>query len=265
MRMLTIPMSHYCEKARWGVERLGLAYHEERHLQGFHYPRTYWISRNVGVPVLIDGASVIVDSTAILKHLDRYAPAAARLYPEDAAGCGQVEELEDLFDEILGVESRRWLYFHYMEYPRAVLRIAGQGAPAIERALASLAYPLLRRFANWRMQISSSTVAAGLERSRHIVRQTDAMLADGRPFLTKWGFSAADLSLACMLAPYIVPEEYGVRLPSIDDLPPAMQPTVREFRDTTTGKYVLRLFRSHRHARVDLGPAMSRKSSGDKT
>jgi glutathione S-transferase len=28
IRLLTIPISHYCEKARWGLERLGLAYHE---------------------------------------------------------------------------------------------------------------------------------------------------------------------------------------------------------------------------------------------
>jgi glutathione S-transferase len=244
-------MSHYCEKARWALERFGLAYDEERHLQGFHYARTYWLSRNIGVPVLIDGESVIVDSTAILKHLDRYAPAAARLYPTDATQRRHVEELEDLFDEILGVESRRWLYFHYLTYPKAALQIAGQGAPAIERALAFLVFPLLRRFAAWRMQVSSSTIAAGLERSRKIVRQTDAMLADGRSFLTQWGFSAADLSLACMLAPYVVPEEYGIRLPPIEQLPPGMQPTVHEFRNTTTGQYVLRLFRSYRHRRVD--------------
>ncbi len=257
-------MSHYCEKARWALERCGLAYDEERHLQGFHYARTYWKSRNVGVPVLIDGESVIVDSTAILKHLDRYTPVAARLYPEEATQRRHVEELEDLFDEILGVESRRWLYFHYLAYPKDVLRFAGQGAPAIERGLALLTFPLLRRFATWRMQVSSSTVAAGLERSRQIVRQTDAMLADGRPFLTQWGFSAADLSLACMMAPYVVPEEYGIRLPSVDQLPPGMQATVREFRNTTTGQYVLRLFRSHRHGRVGHECGESEQLTGEK-
>ncbi|GMR18278.1 MAG: hypothetical protein BMS9Abin33_0684 [Gammaproteobacteria bacterium] len=37
-------MSHYCEKARWALERLDIDYHEERHLQGFHYLRTYAVS-----------------------------------------------------------------------------------------------------------------------------------------------------------------------------------------------------------------------------
>ena len=33
-RLLTIPISHFCEKARWALERAGLAYREERHVQG---------------------------------------------------------------------------------------------------------------------------------------------------------------------------------------------------------------------------------------
>ena len=246
MRLITIPMSHYCEKARWALERLGLTYHEERHLQGFHYPRTYWVSRNPSVPVLIDGGRVVVDSTAILKYLDRYAPAPLRLYPQEVAERRRVEELEDLFDETLGVESRRWIYFHYLPDPRALLRIAGQGIPAIERALAPLAYPFMRRFAARRLQVSASTIATGLERSRQVVQQTDTLLADGRPFLTSERFTAADLALACMLAPFVLPQEYGVRLPTVADLPPDMRGTAQEFRETVTGKYVLRLFRNHR-------------------
>jgi len=247
LRLLTIPLSHYCEKARWALERIGLDYHEERHIQGFHYPRTYWVSRNPGVPVLIDGKQVIVDSSAILKHLDSYAPPEMRLYPEDPTARRQVEALEDLFDETLGVESRRWFYFHYLPEASTALRIAGQGAPRIERAMAPLAFPLMRRYATWLLQVSASTVASGLVRSRQVVMQTDALLADGRPYLAGNRFSAADLALACMMTPFVLPEEYGIRLPRPADLPAAMQPTVQEFRASATGRYVLNLFQTQRH------------------
>ena len=70
VRLISIPMSHYCEKARWGLERLGIEYYEERHLQVFHYPRTYWFSRGPNVPVLIDKENVVNDSTTILQYLD---------------------------------------------------------------------------------------------------------------------------------------------------------------------------------------------------
>lgn len=263
LRLLTIPLSHYCEKARWALERIGLDYHEERHIQGFHYPRTYWVSRNPEVPVLIDGKQVIADSTEILRHLERYAPPDMRLYPADATARRQVEALEDRFDETLGVESRRWFYFHYLPEGRAALRIAGQGAPEIERAMAPLVFPLMRRYATWLLQVSASTVARGLERSRQVVSETDTLLADGRPYLTGDRFTAADLALACMMAPFVVPAEYGIRLPPPCDLPAAMQPTVEAFRASATGRYVLKLFETQRHR--DHAATLCNESTGDES
>jgi len=133
VRLISIPMSHYCEKARWGLERLGIEYVEERHLQVFHYPRTYWFSGGPNVPVLIDRGEVVQDSTAILQYLDRYADDDQRLYPRDNARVARVNELEDLFDEVVGVESRRWVYHHFSGRPIQALRTAGQGTPLAER------------------------------------------------------------------------------------------------------------------------------------
>jgi len=83
----------------------------------------------------------------------------------------------------------------------------------------------MRRYAAWLLQLSASTVATGLERARQVVRQTDRLLADGRPFLASERFSAADLALACMLAPFVLPTNTGHgcrRMPSF--LPPCVPP-----------------------------------------
>lgn len=242
MRLITIPMSHYCEKARWGLVRLGIAYREVRHLQVFHYPRTYWVSRGPSVPVLIDGDVVVADSTNILKYLERYAPPGMALYPDDPVERARVNELEDLFDDVLGVESRRWVYFSFSAHPLQAVGIAGQGVPAAEKWLAPLVYPLFRLLIRLLIKPTSANVDAGLNRVRDIVRKTDAMLARGQRYLLGSRFTAADLALACMMAPLVLPRNYGIRLPEVDELPAAAQPLVREFRDTDTGRYVLRLF-----------------------
>jgi len=39
-RLITIPFSHYCEKARWALELCGIAYEEDGHLPVFHYAAT---------------------------------------------------------------------------------------------------------------------------------------------------------------------------------------------------------------------------------
>ena len=35
-RLVTIPISHYCERARWALDRAGIVYREERHVQIVH-------------------------------------------------------------------------------------------------------------------------------------------------------------------------------------------------------------------------------------
>lgn len=246
MRLVTIPISHYCEKARWALIRHGIPYREESHLQGFHYPYTYCLSGGKLVPVLQDGKQVISDSTAILKHLEGYATKETMLYPEDDALRQQVEELEDLFDEQLGVESRRWVYFHYLQHPREMLKIASQGISSFEKAMGPACFPFLKAFVGNLLHINEAKVEEGVNRSRQLVQKIDSLLSDGRKYLVGEQFSAADLSLACMMAPFVLPRQYGITLPTVDEVPASMKSTVKEFQNTLTGKFVLHLCETER-------------------
>lgn len=246
VRLISIPMSHYCEKARWGLERLGIDYYEERHLQAFHYPRTYWVSGGPNVPVLIDKEMVVQDSTAILKYLDRYASNEQKLYPQESEHRAQVESLEDLFDEVMGVESRRWVYHHFMQRPIKAARTAGQGTPLVEQFMMPLFYPVFVLLINTLVKPSGSKVENGLNKVRGIVKTTDDLLAKGNTHLLDDNFCAADLALACMLAPLVLPRNYGIRLPEPDEMPDAAKPVVDEFRNTLTGEYVLKLYETER-------------------
>ena len=53
MRLLTMPISHYCEKVRWALDRQALPYREEGHAPLFHIlaalPLTGFRSRTVGL------------------------------------------------------------------------------------------------------------------------------------------------------------------------------------------------------------------------
>ena len=246
VQLITIPMSHYCEKARWGLERLDIDYYEERHLQAFHYPRTFWVSGGPNVPVLIDKGTVVHDSTAILQYLDRYASNSRKLYPEDDEYRDRVEALEDLFDEVVGVESRRWVYFHFKRKPVEAMRSAGQGTPRIEKLLMPLFYPAFYLLINKLLEPTSRNVENGLDKVREIIKTTDALLSNGNKHLLSDTFDAADLSLACMLAPLVLPANYGIRLPEPKELPEAARTVVDEFRNTITGDYVLKLYETER-------------------
>ena len=82
-RLLTIPISHFCEKARWALERAGLDYAEERHVQGVHII----VARRAGggetVPVLIADEGVLHESEDILRYADEHLDEEQRLFPAD--------------------------------------------------------------------------------------------------------------------------------------------------------------------------------------
>ena len=59
LRLITIPISHYCEKARWALERAGLHYREQRHVQGIHRLAARRAGGGPTVPVLIAPQGVI--------------------------------------------------------------------------------------------------------------------------------------------------------------------------------------------------------------
>src|SRR3954451_24869544 len=82
-RLLTIPISHYCEKARWALDRAGVDYREERHAQGIHQVMAKRAGGGKTVPVLVADEGVFPESEDILRYADRHLPDERRLFPED--------------------------------------------------------------------------------------------------------------------------------------------------------------------------------------
>ena len=71
-RLVTIPISHYCEKARWALDRAGLAYVEERHVQGVHQLAARRAGGDGTVPVLVTDEGVFAESEWIVRYADAH-------------------------------------------------------------------------------------------------------------------------------------------------------------------------------------------------
>ena len=82
-RLVTIPMSHYCEKARWALERAQIPYREDPHLQAIHWAHVWRAGRGRTAPVLVTDDVVLTESTDILRWVDGLSD--LRLYPDGAA------------------------------------------------------------------------------------------------------------------------------------------------------------------------------------
>lgn len=244
--LVTIPISHFCEKARWALDRAGLAYTEQRHVQGLHRLATRRARGGRTAPVLATSDGVFADSRAILFYADAAGPPRARLYPDDAAARRDVLALEERFDTVLAVESRRWIYHQTLADPRTFTPYNLPGVPAWERRMFPVALPAMSAFLKRYFDVTDTSAA----RARTLLdAEFDAVarrLADGRRYLTGDRFTAADLAFAALAAPLVVPEQYGVPLPQPGRLPPGMESAVAAFRAHPAGAFALRLFREDR-------------------
>jgi glutathione S-transferase len=193
-RLLTIPISHYCEKARWALERAGLAYSEERHVQGVHI----LVARRAGgretVPVLIADEGVFNESEDILRYADRNLPEEVRLFPADTGLRTEVEELSRWLDEGLGPDGRRLMYVQMLAERKQMLQVNNQGVPRWEARMMSTLWPLATRLAARRLGLAPDTIEKD---SANVIRSFDSIAerrSDGRRYLCGDRFTAADLT-----------------------------------------------------------------------
>ena len=57
------PIRHYCEKARWALERAGIPFTEERHVQGIHRIASKRAGGHGTTPVLVTPEGAIGESS----------------------------------------------------------------------------------------------------------------------------------------------------------------------------------------------------------
>lgn len=244
-RLITIPFSHYCEKARWALERCGVAYEEDGHLPLFHYIANRFAGANRTVPVVIAGDTRITDSTQIIAWADEQRPGT--LLPIDPEARAEALALEDELDNQLGPATRRWAYYHLL--PRKDLdHIITRGVPRWQKVALKLTRPVAVGLLKRGLKID----AAGAERSRAKIEETfyllGELLADGRRYLVGDRFSVADLTFAALASPIVLPRDHPFGLPTPEEFPPAAREQIETWRASRAGKFALQIYADHRSA-----------------
>lgn len=211
LELETISASHYVEKVRWCMDRLGLDY-LEKPVGGTL--GAFFLGRTVPVLKFRTGAvrSSIGNSPEILRYLwGRYSPQAGERASFLQADPGRLQ-LEKKIDRC-GVDLQVWVYYHLLDEPELTLRVWGcqnPGIPAWQRWSLRLLYPLLRFLIRRAFRISTAHHARAVEHIDTLLAEVEALLEDGRKSILGGDvINYSDITFAAIMGLWLQPETYG--------------------------------------------------------
>ena len=201
-----LKVSNFNEKARWALDYKRVPHLRRAALPGRHRAIAAKLTGGRTFPVLVLDGQAIGDSTRIIEALEARYPEPA-LYPADPNDQRRALELEDFFDEELGPHARLAILHHALPDADLMLGAFAPDLAGINRLVARLTFPVVRRGISADFGINARSVAlayeklhAAGERFRAELRPSGHLVGDT--------FTVADLTAAALVAPLVAPEQF---------------------------------------------------------
>jgi glutathione S-transferase len=207
----TIAASHFVEKVRWCMDRLGIEYTER---QWVGVLGVFSMGRSVPELKIRTGMvrSSIGNSPEILRYL--YGAYTATL-GDKAAFLEPTQErlvLESRLDRY-GADLQVWVYYHILDDRDLTKHAWGCNSPAIpawQRYIVIAAYPVFRILIRKAFRITDTHYAKSVEHIESILAEIDSLLADGREsILGDKSINFVDITFASLSALWLQPPEFG--------------------------------------------------------
>jgi len=255
LELESIAISHFVEKVRWSMDRLGVEY-SERQVAGII--GVLFLGRTVPQLKIRTGRvrSVIGESPAILRYLwgaysAEFGDKAAFLEPTPDR-----LKLEKSIDDY-GVNLQVWLYHHILPHRAISLQAWGGNAartPLWQRAALHALFPLLSIFLRRAFAISDDHYREAVERIDSFLQGIeDRVAADQSSILSAEGIDYVDISFAAISAVWLLPDGFAagkadeVRI-AHDAIPPPMRSDIDRWRAAypNSAGFVERLYAQER-------------------
>ena len=236
--LATISASHFVEKVRWSMDRLGVDYVEQTSGGTLG---AYFRGRTVPQLKVRTGhvRSVIGNSPDILRYL------YGRCLPDDPERAAFLEptparvELERRLDRY-GVSLQVWVYYHLLHDRSLTLHAWGADSPATpawQRVALRALFPLLAWLIRFSFKINDTNYARSVNQIEQLLADVDADLVDGRrSLLGGEDTNYTDFQFAAFTGLWLMPEGYGggkaeaVRIER-DQAPQAMRADIERWID----------------------------------
>ncbi len=209
LQLDTISASHFVEKVRWCMDRLGLEYTE---VQSGGTIGVWFTGRTVPRLRIRTGAvrSSIGNSPEILRYLwGRYSVDHDAEFLEPVSPRVEFEQDLDRYGRSLQV----WIYYHLPADRDLMLHVWGMNdplVPAWQRLTLRVFYPVFALLIRKSFRITQQSYERSVERVEAQLSRIDTLLADGRTsILGDDQVNFTDITFAALSGVWAMPEGYG--------------------------------------------------------
>lgn len=240
IRLYQFPISHYCEKIRWVLDFKKLDHQLINMIPGLHIKQTKKMGLRSAVPIIQHGNNFVQGSNKIIDYLDEHFPHKS-LTPTDEKLKNEVLEWESYLDKEIGVPVRLCVYNILLEHPEIVKPFFAHKGPWYGKLFLTFAFPKLRNKMRYFMNINDETSVVSKQKLSNTIDKLNAHY-QSKPFLVGEQFTRADLSAAALLAPLVMPKQYGLNWP--EQIPVKLQQLMDEFENRI--KWVDQIYKQYR-------------------
>lgn len=237
-------ISHFCEKARFVLDHLGIDTTLKHLPPGAHAA----IAKGLGapgssLPILVAAGEVVQGSAEIMDWAEAAAPGSATLTPSHARQ--ECVDIEKRLDDVAGIHVRRAFYSEALgEHPETILPIFVRDLTPTERTMITDAWPGITKMMIELMNLGPDQEKESVGIVDAELRWLDELLSDGRSFLAGDVFSRADIAAASLLAPLVRPGEH----PNAEaiQIPPRMAEIIAGWQDRPSLLWIREIYRQYR-------------------
>jgi glutathione S-transferase len=207
----TISASHFVEKVRWCMDRLGLEYEE---VQWAATLGAFYLGRTVPRLHFRTAAvrSQIGNSPEILRYLWGAYGASHGAAAEFLEPTAERLEFERRIDRC-GVSLQVWIYYHLLDAPALCKYAWGADSPEIpawQRKLVDVLFPVQAFMIRKAFRIDDKHYHESCQRIESLLADVEAMLADSRRSLLGGSeINYTDIAFAAIQGVWLQPEAYG--------------------------------------------------------
>ncbi len=247
--LITLLPSSGVDLGRWLLAHYKVDYTERPHAPIFHVlALKSWGVGAEEYPLFVQDGEKYKGNDFTQPMLEAKAPPELKLIPNDPAAAKEVDELQHYARFTVGGAVVNWSYWNLLKYKSVVWPSLTTQVPWYEKLVWFVLYPIMRGLMYKGLKLDQSVADEGLKTIYAGFDKFDAMLADGRPYLTGDKLTYADLAMSACLGPMILAQGYHGMLPNHAKCPVFMQKIYAELRARPTGLHIQKMYDLHRPA-----------------